>query len=247
VDSGRYVTATVPLASGDLVAGNNVFSVEIHQHPTELAPATTQGALTPAGAEFPMRLLLHVDASGTVRLLKEAIIMKDSNNNTVILADSALAPNYSGISLRGSTMVGLRTSAIGYDFNGSTTTCTGALGTGGSIGCGFVLASGAPSNPFLHRFHPDHDNLDEQFNPIAQGQPAESYEIARTIKLTLGNRYPANPDEPERPASSIPPGWGATLLGGTYGETITGLDKDTLSVSGWFTMKLISATATLKQ
>lgn len=248
VDGDRYVTATIPLAAGDLVAGNNVFAVEVHQHPTERAAATTTlGALTPTDAELLLRLLLHVDTAGAVRLLKEAVIMKDSAGNGVVLADSAMASGYSGVVLRGDSMVGLRTSAIGYDFDGATKDCTGALGTSGSAECSFTLSSGAPTNPFLHRFHPDHDNLDEQFTTALQGAKAESYEIARKIKLTFSSRYPANPDEPERHATSKPPGWGASLLGGIYGETVTGLHKDTLSVSGWFTMKRISATAELRR
>lgn len=247
VDGDRYVTATVPLAAGDLAAGNNVFAVEVHQHPSELAAATTLGELTPAGAGFPLRLLLHVDAAGGVRLLKEAIIMKDSGNNTVVLADSALAPDYSGVALRGNTLVGLRSSAIGYDFNGSSISCSGALGTSGSAECSFALLSENPTNPFLHRFHPDHDNSNEQFSTALQGTAAESFELARKMKLTLSNRYPADPDEPERLTASKPPGWGATLLGGTYGETISGLHRDTLSVSGWFTMRRISASAELKR
>lgn len=243
VDGDRYVTATIPLAAGDLVAGNNVFAVEVHQHPTERVATTSLGALTPTAAEVLLRLLLHVDTAGAVRLLKEAVIMKDSAGNSVILADSALASGYSGVVLRGDTMVGLRTSAIGYDFDGAAKDCTGALGSSGSAECSFTLLSGSPTNPFLHRFHPDHDNLDERFTTAL----AESYEIARKIKLTFSTRYPANPDEPERHAVSIPPGWGASLLGGIYGETVTGLHKDTLSASGWFTMKRISGIAELRR
>ena len=248
VEGGRYVTVTIPLATGDLVSGNNVFAVEIHQHPTELASATTLGALTRAGGEFPLRLLLHVDWAGTVRLLKEAVVMKDSaTKNNVILADSSLASGYSGVVMRGDTLVGLRTSAIGYDFNSMTINCTGALGTSGSAECLFSLPSAAPTNPFLHRFHPDHDNMDERFTTALTGAAAEVYQVDRKFKLTFSNRYPANPDEPERPAASRPPGWGASLLGGIFSETLTGLHKETLSTSGWFSMTRISPTADLRQ
>lgn len=247
VDGDRYLTATVPLAAGDLLAGDNVFAVEVHQHPSELAAATTLGALTPTSADFPLRLLFHVDATGTVRLLKEALIMKDSADSVVVLADSALASGYSGVALRGDTLVGLRTSAIGYDFTGATTTCSGAMGISSTTDCSFTLPAVHPTNPFLHRFHPDHDNLDEQFATELQGGSAESYDIARTIKLIFSSRYPANPDEPERPTASKPLGWGATQFGGVFTETITGLHSKTLSVSGWFTIKRITSTTELKQ
>ena len=40
------------------------------------------------------------------------------------------------------------------------------------------------SNPFLHTYHPDHDNLDGDFaNELPQG--SESYEIERTIRLQI--------------------------------------------------------------
>lgn len=246
VDGDRYLTATVPLAAGDLLAGDNVFAVEVHQHPSELAAATTLGALTPTSADFPLRLLFHVDASGTVRLLKEAIIMKDSADNVVVLADSALAGAYSGVALRGDALVGLRTSAVGYDFSGATTTCSGAMGVSSTTECSFSLAAAHPTNPFLHRFHPDHDNLDEQFATELQGAAAESFDLSRRMKLIFSSRFPANPDEPERPTASKPPGWGATQFGGVFTETVSGLHSKTLSTSGWFTIKRITAAAELR-
>lgn len=40
------------------------------------------------------------------------------------------------------------------------------------------------SNPFLHEYHPDHDNLDVKFsNALPQG--AESYTIQREIRLSV--------------------------------------------------------------
>lgn len=243
VEGDRYVTATIPLGTGLLRSGANVFAVEVHQHPAELAAPATLGALTPTGAEFPLRLLLHVDAAGKLRMLKEAIVMKDSADQQVIVADSALAGGYRGVAMRGGTLVGLRTSAVGYDFSGPTVTCSGGVGTPGNADCSFLLAAGHPTNPFLHRFHPDHDNLDESFS----GAAAESFDLLRSMKLAFSSRYPANPDEAERPGASRPPQWGSTLLGGTFAETLSGLHKEKLSVSGWFTMKRISASAELKQ
>lgn len=244
-DGERYQGKTVPLASGDLVAGDNVFAVEIRQYPAESGTGSaTLGERTPTSADFPLRLLLHDDGKGTVRLLKEAIAMKDDTTKKLVaLADSALVPGFTGVVLRDDTMVGLRTSTVGYDFNGSTKDCTGALGAGGSLQCNFTLAPDDPGNPFLHRFHPDHDNLDDSFSAPA----AEAYQIVRGMKLSFAGRYPANPDEPERSAASTPPGWGDSELGGTYSETISGLHKETLSVSGWFTMKLVAAIADLRR
>ena len=251
VEGDRYVTATIPLAADNLVDGDNVFAAEVHQHPGELAAATTPGALTATSVDLPLRLLFHVDADGKVRLLKEAIIMKDVADNVVVLADSALAGAYSGaysgVFRRGDALIGLRTSAVGYDFTAATTLCTGALGTSSSAECNFSLPAAHPANPFLHRFHPDHDNLDETFTTTLTGAAAEAYQVDRKFKLTFSNRFPANPDEPERPTASKPPEWGDTQFGGVFTENITGLHSKTLAVSGWFTVTRITSSAVLKQ
>lgn len=245
IDGERYVRATQQLSSGDLLEGDNILAVEIHQHPNEGASATsTPGEVSPTGTAFPLRILLHDDGKGSVRLLKEAVAMTDPVTNKVVaLADSSLASAFNGVVFRGETMVGLRTSAIGYDFKGSTRDCTGTLSNNGLVSCDFTLLSGDPTNPFLHRFHPDHDNLDESFTKTT----VEAFDIARKFKLTFSTRYPADPNEPERSEASKPPGWGVTDMGGTYSETITGLHKETLSVSGWFTIKRIAAVADLRR
>jgi hypothetical protein len=139
-------------------------------------------------------------------------------------------------------MVGQRVSAVGYDFVDSTLVCSGKPGITGSITCEIILPSDSQNNPFLHRFHPDHDNLKDDFLT----KQIEAYEITRNLKLTFSDRYPANPDEPERSKESKPLGWGDTQLGGTFSETITGLHKKTLSVAGWFTMNRVGKPADLK-
>ncbi len=220
------------------ISVNKVAEVKRNISDTAVAP-------TPTGAEFPLRILLHDDGVGNVRLLKEAIAMKDpATGKVVALADSGLASIYTGVVLRGGTLVGLRSSAIGYDFKGSTKDCTGALANSDNLECSFAQLSDDANNPFLHRFHPDHDNLDESFT--GSGDP-EAFAITRSFTLTFSPRYPANPDEPERSVASKPLGWGVTYLGGTYSESITGLHKDPLSVSGWFTMKRIAAIADLRR
>ena len=39
------------------------------------------------------------------------------------------------------------------------------------------------TNPFLHTYHPDHDNRDAEFDPVALPVGEESYDIDRTIAL----------------------------------------------------------------
>jgi hypothetical protein len=99
------------------------------------------------------------------------------------------------------------------------------------------------SNPFLHTYHPDHDNLDTAFrNELPQG--SESYTVRREITLTVV--------PPLGGAVSFTTG--AQSLGGDYAETITmaGLargggtnDTRTFEVRGVFSLNRISAVPTL--
>ena len=41
------------------------------------------------------------------------------------------------------------------------------------------------SNPYLHTYHPDHNNLDTELTPHELPMGSESYEIDRTITLSL--------------------------------------------------------------
>ena len=65
--------------------------------------------------------------------------------------------------------VGRRLSAIGFDFDGKGTNDMALAGTfapGNSLTGAIQIASDYPLNPFLHKYHPDHDNLDASFNAI---------------------------------------------------------------------------------
>ena len=247
----RYVVATVPLQAGDLIAGENAVAVEVHQHPSELTSSTAPATgITRTPATLPLRLLIHVDAGGAVRLLKEAILMQDASAVPVVLTSTAKVAQYQGSTVRGGTRVGVRLSSVGYDFTGSNIPCTGAVNTPGTgrVNCTALLPYNHPTNPFLHRYHPDHDNLDERY----ESEVREAYDVKRQITIQFDARYPANPDDPVR---SAPPGWGDSLLGGIYGEIIdglnrdpevgNGLNRDPLSVSGWFSLQRVSTAATV--
>jgi hypothetical protein len=42
------------------------------------------------------------------------------------------------------------------------------------------------------------------------------------------------------PAGTSSSGWGSTVLGGTYSETVTGLHRDPLTVTGTFELRRVS-------
>jgi hypothetical protein len=239
-DEGRYIL--VDVKDPPLSSGTNVVAVEIHQHPAELGGSTGTAveALTRTSAPLDLRLLFHVAADGTVRLLKEVIQVYDSNTeNYVLLTDHTLVPNYTGVAIRDGVPVGRRLSAVGFDFVGTTLECSGGVSESGTVTCDIELASSHPTNPFLHRYHPDHDNWDERYENVVM----EAYAVTREIKLEFNDRYPPDEDLPERAVT--PAGWGFEMLGGYYTEKLMGLHKDDIKVHGPFILRRIVTTDTL--
>lgn len=207
---------------------------------------------TPTKSEMNLRLILHVNASGQARLLKEVIQMwrngttaDDGNGNQVVtktgsyvlLTDDALIPQFSGATLRDGESVGRRLSTAGYDFPDNATNnyvnLTGSFGIGLSLFATLTMPYDSPTNPFKHKFHPDHDNLNARFD----GPAVESYTTTRQIQLS----FEASPP----PGGPAVPDYGYSLMGGTYRETINGLHKKAIHLSGTFRLTRLSEIAVL--
>jgi hypothetical protein len=98
------------------------------------------------------------------------------------------------------------------------------------------------SNPFLHTYHPDHDNLAADFKTV-QPVGRESYRIGREIKLTI--------ESPGSGFTSLTRT--GTQLAGSYEETMTlfGLatsgaaNQKSYAMKGAFVLNRISDIATL--
>ena len=107
---------------------------------------------------------------------------------------------------------------------------TGTFG-GDSLNATVLLDYNDPLNPFKHRYHPDHDNLDENTpqNLLPNGQ--ESFDIARSISLQFTDT------DPDGLAVA---GWGDNQMGGHYLETINGLHKQPIVMSGTFRLQQAS-------
>lgn len=206
---------------------------------------------TPTGQSFPLRFILHVDAGGTVRLLKEVVRMwqdgttrpdpenpgyqiTDTPGHYVLVTDESLFDRFKGVTLRDGQLVGERIATVAYDFDGTELRLLGSVGLSDALDGTLVLPVGFRTNPFYQRYHPDHDNLDAQFLNFK----AESYEITRQIHWRFEADDPGGVDDPA---------WGSDLLGGTYSETITGLHRNPIFVAGPFRMRRVSAVAELNQ
>jgi len=176
------------------------------------------------GQSFPLNFLIH-RSSDTTTLLRQAFAGKLASTGNPL-----------GIATRESLVLATGVSDVDpsrfyspiMPYNSSVINGTGSLAS--SVTWTIVHDVNDPVNPFMHTYHPDHDNLNATFTAPA----SESYTVTRTCTFTIDN------------AKST-----ASSLVGNYTETVTGLLKNssqnpgTLSVSGTFTMRRVSEISTL--
>jgi len=193
----------------------------------------TNTSLGAVASPFPLRLIVHNDGT-TANLLQRVFVGNDVNSNSIVaLNESSLDPAQLGAARRISALH-LPWSAINSPFPFS-----GQLAPGGALTATATFDyADQSSNPFLHTYHPDHDNLDATFqNQLQVG--AESYGIQRQITLSIG---PPSDDF----ASLTQAGQSFT---GTYQEmiTMTGLNgaTRTFNTAGIFGLTRLSPIATL--
>lgn len=202
------------------------------------------------GSEFPMRLLIHVDASGQARLLKQVIQMwqngttipapddpevqiDDTPGRFVLLTDDTLIPQFQGASLRDGVPVGRRVSTAHFDFAGNDLELDGDFGSTNTLSASIVLAADFPTNPYRHAFHPDHDNLSDT------GQPAEeAFEVTRDVEWQFSATDPTGLNSPD---------FGFDTVGGVYREEIRGLHRTPIRVQGTFRLQRATTTPELNR
>ena len=212
-------------------------------------PSNTNDPTTPVptGSEFSFRLILHVDNNGQARLLQEVVqmwqegtwkpdpdnlgnLIPDEPGSFVLLANDGLIPSYSGAALRDGQPVGRRISSPAFGFKGPKD-MTGSFQFGDSLSLTLILPEDDPTNPFRHKYHPDHK------------VPSDSFEVTRAIALELTDE-----DAQGMPilGTSVL-SWGSSEVGGIYKENLWGLHKDQINIEGTFLLRKISNEETLTQ
>lgn len=195
-------------------------------------------------SEFAVKLIVHVDASGEAHLLDQVMQMWDDGSyqpdpeNTsrnivempgqyVLITDDNLVPGYYGAAVRDGKQIGRRISTSSFSFD-EPQLLTGIFD--GTLEDTLVLDYNDPLNPFKHKYHPDHNNMDERNeNTLPEG--IESYTITRKVQLAFST------NDPDNLSFS---GFGDNQAGGTYVETIKGIHKDELFVKGTFRLQRVS-------
>ena len=188
-----------------------------------------EDAVKSTGSAFPLRYLIHVSDDGTARVLSQ-----------IFMGPMAAEPHDFGLCL---SEAGLKADAKSYASRIVATHMpldlalgtTGSFAIAGDLSCTIATPFDDPTNPFVHQYHPDHDNKSGQTELLA-GQ--ESYDVTREVTFTFT-------DAP--PSGGSATGWGSSVIGGTYGEVVSGLhrDSDGLNLSGTFELRRASELGTL--
>jgi hypothetical protein len=110
----------------------------------------------------------------------------------------------------------------------------------GLLNFAIAIAANDPLNPYKHKYHPDHDNLDARFNAINLDTVPphlwESYAVQRRIGLTLTDDPPGfSGDEAAELALDLD--WGGMTWGGLYKEVVQGIHKNAITARGYFVIQ----------
>jgi hypothetical protein len=222
------VTAQAATSAGLWVCQVAVSSVSS----TTAAAAASSTTSQSTGHTFPLAFLLHVDAAGTVRVLRQAYVGKLTASGNAMgisllerLVQSAAVSDVKPVRYFSPIMPRLSPLVV----------ASGTASDGSKVSWGLVHAHNDPANPFVHTYHPDHDNLDAKFaTPLPAG--VESYTVTRSCALD----FTTTP-----PNGKTIVGWGTTILGGIYTETMAGVNKAPITLGGIFTMRRLSEISTI--
>lgn len=179
---------------------------------------------TATAQTFPLAFLIH-QSTETASLLRQAYLGKLTSTGTPL----GIATEESLIMAEGlSDITPHRFYSPIMPYNDNVIDGVGSLSS--TVTWTIIHGANDPVNPFVHTYHPDHDNLNATFSVAAE----ESYTVTRVCTFTTDISNSS-----------------ASKLIGNYTETITGLLKNnnenpgTISVSGTFTMQRLSEISTL--
>jgi hypothetical protein len=236
-DSANLIDISLPVSARvSSLAGLWVGDVAVTEV-TSRAPGAT--GTRSVARPFPLRVLLHVDNAGVARLLPQVYLGKLASAPTTLgltTLESALLPS--------AVSDAIRISAAHLPLDVPITAGSGSVALGATLVRTVTLPFNDRTNPFVHAYHPDHDNKDARGNPLPAG--VESYTVTRTCSFTFS---------PTPVAGADALGWGTTVLGGTYTESVRGLmsytdpatntRRDDIELSGTFLLRRIDESGSI--
>ena len=188
---------------------------------------------------FGFRVILHVDEYGQTRLMKEAF-MASVPQGSPNAGNSLLASREAALNFRAQNPAAVirRISSANFPFMPPLSLAgTGFAVAEADLEGSFTLDYTNRVNPFVHAFHPDHDNLEfrngvrfEKEDGAGGSGDYESWGVTRDVRFTFAANDPAGSN----------PHWNVTVTGGAYAETVTGLNKTEIRATGAFRLSKVS-------
>ncbi len=231
VGNGIPANSVTGLWVGDVVI-NAATSIVVDGAPTQ-----------PTAGKATFRIIIHSDGGGAVRLLSQVTMMQTKTADPavpgapVLVVDPAKIPFFEGVKIRDGKRVGVRIESVAYDMPRSASAWTGAdlitfptrpttlqetydLSRPMSGSLGSTVTTTLKLDPF-HRSNP----LRHAYHQNLPKGPA----ISRQITLTFDAEQPR-----------------ADRLTASFSETIQGLIKDNLTMTGRVELQRVSPVATLQ-
>jgi len=183
-------------------------------------------AVKPTARAYPLRYIMHVADDGTARILSQVFMGKLASFGNplglctkeagLLQTEKAAATRFVSVHLPLDRVIGgaedlNNMNTFNYDLNSYNSRMQRTIS----------LPFDDPTNPFVHKFHPDHDNKAPNGDPLVAGQ--ESYTVTRQVTFQFTSTA-------EQVGSTSSLGWGSSVIGGFYEEVISGLHKDSVGV-----------------
>ena len=244
--SGTLAANTVSSAAG-LWIGTVVLG--------EVSRARTYSGIDPAAWDheepitaphpFQFRLIVHVDAMRNVKILKEVFSAKKNvESDTYLLTDRATAIAFRGLYPDGTIK---RTSSANFPFMAPLALTGGEfMAPDATLTATLVQRYDDKTNPFVHSFHPQHDNIafsNQRPSKMESGDEGygeyESWGVTRDISLTF--------EATDSAGAASSDSWNRTVTGGIYEEKVYGLigPQKPIVTRGVFRLSKVSDVAAL--
>ncbi|MDD2237282.1 MAG: LamG domain-containing protein [Kiritimatiellae bacterium] len=196
------------------------------------------------GQSFPMRLIVHVDSNGGMRVLPEVylagatewVVVTNYNGGSLTNAGSGTVVSNEvwryGVYSSPENIPQDRQAQVQRISSTAFPVSADPVVMFGETNCyegNVVVPFDDPINPFVHAYHPDHDNKNAEGSKLGNG--VESWTVTRRVSLEY---YDANP------SMANDPHWGEDRWGGVYRERMEGVYRYPLFVEGAFSLQKIS-------